>query len=102
MLRTVKRNRLILLTAAFALVMLNVAIFWRRAASLFGAYDLIGGEGAEVPTPDPIWRLLPHFPLYAIPTRPPFALTLYNYGFYYCYAGLLWVFGIDGLKILLV
>src|SRR6187431_3135273 len=91
-----------LLSAAILLALLNVAVFWRRALSLLSAFDLIGGEGAEASNPFAIWRLLHHFDLYNWPTRPPFHLTFYNFGFYQTYAGALAMMGVDDEKILLV
>jgi len=81
---------------------MSVAVFLRRAWSLFSAYDITPTEGAEGPNPFAIWRVLHHFTLYAWPTRPPFHLTMYNFGFYHVYAGVLAVLGIDDDQILLV
>jgi hypothetical protein len=88
--------------AAILLALMNVVVFWRRASSLFSAYDICPTEGAEGPNPFAIWRVLHHFTLYDWPTRPPFHLTMYNFGFYHLYAGVLAALNIDDDKILLV
>ena len=98
----VRRFPTYLLSAAILLALLNLAVFLRRALSLLSAYDLIGGEGAEASSSFAIWRVLHHFALYTQPTRPPFQLTFYNFGFYHTYAAALAAMGIDDGKILLV
>lgn len=46
-------------------------------------------NGAESLMAYSIWKVKNHFPLYELPYRSPYALTLYNYLFYFCYAWIL-------------
>jgi hypothetical protein len=53
-------------------------------------------EGREAPAIYGIWRVLHGYPLYEWPTRPPYSLTLYNFGFYRVYALVARLLGADG------
>jgi hypothetical protein len=96
-----RRLRPLLVPAVVTLLFLNLCVLCRRALSLLPAYNLAGAEGGEAPSPYGIWRVIHHLPLYTWPTRPPFVPTLYNFAFYYFYAGVLGVLHIDGPQILL-
>jgi hypothetical protein len=96
-----RRLRPLLVPAAFVLLLLNLCVLGRRMLSLLPAYNLAGAEGGEAPSPYGIWRVIHHLPAYTWPTRPPFVPTLYNFSFYYSYAGVLRALHVDGPEILL-
>ncbi len=73
----------------------DLVVFWRRFTSLFGCWHWEATEGREGPGIYAIWRLLHGYPLYEWPNRPPYTLTLYNFGFYHFYAAVMRVFGVN-------
>jgi hypothetical protein len=73
----------------------DLVVLWRRFSSLFGCWHWEGTEGREGPGIYAIWRLLHGYPLYEWPNRPPYTLTLYNFGFYHFYAAVMRVFGVN-------
>lgn len=67
-----------------------------RIGSWVGCWRWEIADGREGPNIYALWRVLHGYPLYDFPNREPYTLTLYNFGFYYFYAAILRVLGIDG------
>jgi hypothetical protein len=71
-------------------------VCWGRVTSMFGCWRWEITDGREGPNIYALWRLLHGHALYEWPNRPPYSLTLYNFGFYHAYAGVMRVLGVDG------
>jgi hypothetical protein len=71
-----------------------------RLASWSNCWRLSITEGREAPAIYGIWRVLHGHALYEWPNRPPFSVTLYNFGFYRAYAAVLGLLGVDGEELL--
>ena len=82
---------LLLLAAAGAAIVLCV-----RVASWSSCWRGSVTEGREAPAIYGVWRALHGYPLYEWPTRPPYSITLYNFGFYRIYALFSRLVGADG------
>ncbi len=90
------------LAVACGLVLaLNVPVFASRLSSVLHTYPLCITEGAEGPTIYPIWKLQGGHPLYESTFKPPYAITWYNFLFYYVYSFLLNLVGARDGRILL-
>ena len=73
-----------------------------RVASWAQCWRFAVTEGRESPGVYAIWRVLQGHPLYEWPTRPPYSVTLYNFGFYRAYASVLGWLGVEGEGLLAV
>ena len=91
-----------LLLACGLLLALNVPVFASRLASVSRHYPLCITEGAEGPTIYPVWKVQAGRPLYEATFEAPYAITWYNFLFYYFYSTILNLLGAHGEKILLV
>jgi hypothetical protein len=78
-----------------------LAVFFLRASSVLRCWHWEITDGREGPGIYAIWRLLHGYPLYEWPHRPPYSLTLYNFGFYYFYAGVMRLLGANDEALLL-
>jgi len=72
-----------------------LVVFYLRVASVVRCWHWEITDGREGPGIYAIWRLLHGYPLYEWPNRPPYSLTLYNFGFYYFYAGVMRLLGVN-------
>ena len=84
------RSRVAAVLAFFAL---NLAVYLIRIFSVWRFGALFCSTAVESPMIDSIWRCMNHRPVYAWPFAFPFSLSLYNYLFYYVYAGVLRLMG---------
>jgi len=71
-----------------------LVVFYLRVSSVVRCWHWEITDGREGPGIYAIWRLLHGYPLYEWPNRPPYSLTLYNFGFYYFYAAVMRLFGV--------
>lgn len=78
-----------------------LVVFYLRASSLLRCWHWEITDGREGPGIYALWRVLHGYPLYEWPHRPPYSLTLYNFGFYYFYAGVMRVLGVNDEGLLL-
>ena len=85
------RGRAAAVGAFFAL---NLAVYLIRILSVWRYGALFCSTAVESPMIDSVWRCMNHRPVYAWPFTFPFSLSLYNYLFYYVYAGVLRLMGI--------
>ncbi len=82
-----------------AILLLTILIIQLRALSFGYAYnDTTGGETQCVYS---IWKAQEGCPLYAWPNKEFFQFTIYNFGFYRIYAGILNFIGAHGPNIML-
>jgi hypothetical protein len=72
---------------------LNLAVYLVRILSVWRYGALFCSTAVESPMIDSVWRCMRHQPVYAWPFVFPFFLSLYNYLFYYVYAGVLRLVG---------
>jgi hypothetical protein len=79
----------------------SLVVLWMRFSSLLRCWHWEIAEGREGPGIYAIWRVLHHYPLYEWPNRPPYSLTLYNFGFYHFYAAIMRVIGASDEGLLL-
>jgi hypothetical protein len=79
--------------AVLAFVLLNLAVFFIRMISLWRYGALFCTSGGESLTIYSVWKGMHHLPIYGWPLSFPFSLSLYNYLFYYTYAGFLRLIG---------
>ncbi len=82
-------------------VILNLAVFFLRAVSVWhygSLFPTSGGEGLVAFT---VWKAVHHDPIYTWPLKYPFSLALYNYLFYSFYGWILRAIGVGGPGILL-
>ena len=86
--------------AVLAFFVLNLAVYLIRIFSVWRYGALFCSTAVESPMIDSVWRCMRHQPVYAWPFVFPFSLSLYNYLFYYVYAGVLRLMGADGVGIL--
>ncbi len=89
----------ILFLAVCVLTVLNLTVFTVKFVSVLQhghIADTSGGEGLCIYN---IWKIQNGYPLYETPDRPPYSLTLYNYGFYWTYSTLLSLFHCTGSDI---
>lgn len=82
------------IAAVLVFVILNLAIFFLRAISVwhYGALFPFDSELAIYP----VWKAVHHLPIYEWPLTYPFSLALYNYLFYETYAFVLRLVGASG------
>src|SRR3954462_11344141 len=78
-----------------------LAVFYLRASSVLRCWHWEITDGREGPGIYALWRVLHGYPLYEWPHRPPYSLTLYNFGFYYFYAGVMRLLGVNDEGLLL-
>jgi len=71
-----------------------------RITSMFGCWRWEITDGREGPNIYALWRVLHGYPLYDSPNRPPYTLTLYNFGFYRFYAALMRLLGANDESLL--
>jgi len=88
---------LLMVAALGALLVLYV-----RVSSWTSCWRWSIAEGRESPCIYALWRLLHGHELYEWPTRPPYSISFYNFGFYQAYVSVLRVFGVDGERLLFV
>ncbi|HEX5099288.1 MAG TPA: hypothetical protein VFV94_07295 [Polyangiaceae bacterium] len=88
---------LLLVAALGALV-----VFCVRVSSWSSCWRWSIAEGRESPVLYAFWRLLHGHDLYEWPTRPPYSISFYNFGFYEAYVSVLRAFGVDGERLLFV
>jgi hypothetical protein len=72
---------------------LNLAVYLIRILSVWRYGALFTPTAIESPMIDSVWRCMNHRPVYQSPFSFPFSLSLYNYLFYYAYAGALRLMG---------
>jgi hypothetical protein len=72
-----------------AFFVLNLAVYLIRIVSVWRYGALFCATAVESPMIDSIWRCIHHRPVYTWPFAFPFSLSMYNYLFYYTYAGAL-------------
>jgi hypothetical protein len=89
------------IAAVLVFVTLNVAIFLVRLVSVLHYGALFSTTGGERFVIYPVWKAVHHLSVYEWPLQFPFALSLYNYLFYYTYASYLKLVGASGADILL-
>jgi hypothetical protein len=82
-----------LIAAVLAFFTLNLAVYLVRIFSVWRYGALFCSTAVESPMIDSVWRCIHHRPVYACPFVFPFSLSLYNYLFYYVYAGVLKLIG---------
>jgi hypothetical protein len=70
-------------------------VCFERVTSMFGCWRWEIADGREGPNIYALWRVLHGHPLYDLPNHPPYTLTLYNFGFYHFYAGVMRLLGAD-------
>src|ERR1035438_8197334 len=87
--------------AVLVFVTLNVAIFLIRLVSVLHYGALFSTTGGERFAIYPVWKAVHHLSVYEWPLQFPFALSLYNYLFYYTYGSYLKLVGASGAEILL-
>jgi hypothetical protein len=78
-----------------------LAMFWQRLSSVLHCWHWNIAEGREGPGIYALWRVLHGYPLYEWPNRPPYSLTLYNFGFYHFYAAVMRLFGVNDESLLI-
>src|SRR4030095_16485201 len=74
--------------AIWFFTLVNLAVFLFRAISVLRYGSLFGTSGGESLAVYSIWKGMSGSPVYEWPMAHPFSLSLYNYGFYFVYAGL--------------
>jgi len=79
--------------AVVAFFVLNLAVYLIRIFSVWRYGALFCSTAVESPMIDSVWRCMRHQPVYQWPFAFPFSLSLYNYLFYYVYAGALRLMG---------
>ncbi|MGD0682871.1 MAG: hypothetical protein ABR990_12565 [Terracidiphilus sp.] len=79
--------------AVVAFFVLNLAVYLVRILSVWRYGALFCSTAVESPMIDSVWRCMNHRPVYLWPFAFPFSLSLYNYLFYYVYAGVLRLIG---------
>jgi hypothetical protein len=79
--------------AVWAFFALNLAVYLIRIVSVWRYGTLFSPTAVESPMIDSVWRCMNHRPVYQSPFVYPFSLSLYNYLFYYAYAGALRLIG---------
>jgi hypothetical protein len=79
--------------AVLAFFALNLAVYLIRIVSVWRYGALFCPTAVEAPMIDSVWKCMRHDAVYAWPFRFPFSLSLYNYLFYYTYAGALRLIG---------
>jgi hypothetical protein len=72
---------------------LNLAVYLIRIISVWRYGALFCSTAVESPMIDSVWRCMRHQTVYQWPFTFPFSLSLYNYLFYYVYAGVLRLIG---------
>jgi len=87
---TLSRCRVVAVVAFFVL---NLAVYLIRILSVWRYGALFCSTAVESPMIDSVWRCMRHQPVYQWPFAFPFSLSLYNYLFYYVYAGVLRLIG---------
>jgi len=81
---------------------LALAITALRLANVWQFGGLVTTTGGEESCIYSVWKLANGFPLYEDPRTAPFAITLYNFLFYWVYAACGLVFGSNGPELMLV
>jgi hypothetical protein len=83
------------ITVILIFVVLNLAIFFIRAISVwhFGALISSGSAASVI---YPVWKSVHHLPIYEWPFAYPFSLTMYNYLFYLTYSLFLKIIRVTG------
>ncbi|MGO9318521.1 MAG: hypothetical protein ACLPXT_12925 [Terracidiphilus sp.] len=81
------------IAAILAFFILNLAVYLVRIFSVWRYGALFCSTAVESPMIDSVWRCMNHRPVYLWPFAFPFSLSLYNYLFYYVYAGVLRLIG---------
>lgn len=90
-----------LLFLTTVLLVLTVAPQVVRFNSLVRYSDMQVDTGCEGQNFYNIWRVMNHHPLYADPWKPPFSVTLYNFGFYYFFGAIANLLGVHDAGIML-
>jgi len=88
------------IAAVLVFAILNLVVFFLRAASVWHYGSLFTMQGGEAAAIYPVWKGVHHLSVYAWPFRFPFTLALYNYLFYYTYAFFLRLVGAQGADIM--
>jgi len=88
---TLSRRRAAVVLAFFVL---NLAVYLIRIVSVWRYGALFCSTAVESPMIDSVWRCMNHRPVYTWPFAFPFPLSMYNYLFYYSYAGALRLAGL--------
>jgi len=73
---------------------LNLAVYLIRIVSVWRYGALFSPTAVESPMIDSLWRCMNHQPVYQNSFAFPFSLSLYNYLFYFVYAGALRLMGV--------
>ena len=81
------------IAAVLAFFTLNLAVYLIRIFSVWRYGALFCSTAVESPMIDSVWRCMNHRSVYQWPLAFPFSLSLYNYLFYYVYAGALRLMG---------
>jgi len=84
------RRRIAAILAFFAL---SLAVYLVRIASVWRYGALFCSSGVEFPMIDSVGRAMHHQAVYTSPFHFPFALSLYNYLFYFVYGAVLRLIG---------
>jgi hypothetical protein len=86
--------------ALLVLLGVNAAVFGLRLHFVIESGELWTTTGVEGPAIYSLWKALSGHPVYEMPQRFPFALTLYNFLFYCTYGVVFKVFGVTGPELL--
>jgi hypothetical protein len=81
------------IAAVLAFFTLNLAVYLIRIFSVWRYGAFFCSTAVESPMIDSVWRCMNHRSVYQWPLAFPFSLSLYNYLFYYVYAGALRLMG---------
>lgn len=86
----------ILLVALGFTALVSLLVYTGRGFALFGDLRLFSTTGEEGVVINGVWKAANGFPIYQMPDRDPFELSLYNYLFFWSYGGLAAWLGLDG------